>query len=155
MISVELKHGTSICLNQNQFGLIKTMAKLSNLILFTMIVSIVSQGVAVYNIIAFTYQSNISAVIFRGLDCAMNALCLLLQWPFSQKYYTTLCNPCDKMMTQCCASNMVAHVNTNCNQNDNNNKFDKNNNELVASRTASITDNNTVQSASIDDTQRN
>ena len=112
------------------------MAKLSSLILFTLIVSIIAQFFSVYNIIVFSYQTNIIAMTFRGFDCAMNALCLLLQWPFSIKYYKMLCNPCHKIMIQRCANNMV--INTSCTR--------AINNQSLQARTVSTTDNSTVDS---------
>lgn len=46
-------------------------------------------------ILAFCYT-------FLSVDAGINSLCLMLQWPFSQRLYDKLCTKCHKCTQMCC-----------------------------------------------------
>ena len=47
-----------------------------------------------------SYYSNIMGILISRFDIAINALCMVLQWPFARVYYKKLCFDCHVKLTR-------------------------------------------------------
>ena len=78
--------------------LIGIMSKLTCLVLFTLIFTIISIILVIYNIISAKYFASILSITGTSIDITVNAICLMLLLPFANKYYFIFCNFCNDFL---------------------------------------------------------
>lgn len=96
---------------EKQIKLIGTMSKISCLVCISLITTGIGTLFAILlSISGYSYYYGSISVLATCIDIATNAVCLLLQWPFADKWYQKLCKPCDNLMRKKCSSNVEKYI---------------------------------------------
>lgn len=97
--------------NEKQVELIKTVAKISVLVGCTLFTTMISMTIMVIGAITDDrYIAPSMGILAASSDICVNAVCLMLQWPFAQHWYKKLCNPCNNIMIRRCANNVQQYI---------------------------------------------
>ena len=97
--------------SKDQLKLIATMAKLTCLMSTALMTSLISIILIVCTAISpDLFYIGIASMFSSSIDVIVNALCLLLHWPFAESIYQKLCKPCHYLMIRKCTSNVEHYI---------------------------------------------
>ena len=100
--SIETKHGSSQAQKTN-LRFTKIIAKLSCLVLCSMMTTLLSIALIINSSIHDNMaMAGLISLIASSLDIAVNSICLVLYWPYADRWYQRICKVCDRYMMNRC-----------------------------------------------------